>query len=146
MENLEPHSRFYRAARRTVATFLATAPILLGVLGLSTLITAAVPAKRLAELLPMEGVFGPPIGAVVGGLSAGHPVTSYVLANEFVAAGMSLATVTAFIVSWVTLGIIHIPAEAAMLGLRFALWRSALSLVFAVVTGELISATVTIFR
>lgn len=145
MEASETKSRSYHAARRTVATFLRTAPILLGVLGLSSLITAAMPAKRLAALLPMEGVFGPLVGAVVGGLAAGHPVTSYILAGEFVAAGMSLATVTAFIVSWVTLGIMHIPAEAAMLGLRFTLWRSALSFVFAIVIAELIAAAVRSF-
>lgn len=73
----------------------------------------------------MEGAFGPLIGAVVGSVVAGHPLTSYVLGGELQAAGLGLATVAAFLVSWVTVGVIQLPAEIASLGRRFALYRSA---------------------
>ena len=39
---------------------------------------------------------------------------------------------TAIIVTWVTVGLVQLPAEIASLGLRFALLRNALCLVLAI--------------
>ena len=110
------------AARQTAATFLQTTPVVLAVLALASLAAAALPPQRLAEVLPMESLFGPLLGGLVGSIAAGHPVISYVLAGELSAAGASLATITALIVCWVTVGVMQLPAEAAMLGTR--LWES----------------------
>jgi uncharacterized membrane protein YraQ (UPF0718 family) len=129
-----------RAARQTAAIFIQTLPIILGVLALASLVTAALPPQSLAEGLPMRGILGPLLGAVVGSVAAGHPVTSYVLAGELAAAGASLATITALIVSWVTVGFVHLPAEAAILGLRFALWRNAVSFVLALMIAYIVAA------
>jgi len=130
-------NRFRRAGRRSVISFIKVLPIVIGVLGLASLLAAALPAGALARFLPMEGTFGPLLGAVVGGVAAGHPLTSYVLAGEFGSAGIGLATITAFIVSWVTVGLVHIPIESATLGMRFALWRNAISFASAVIIGYL---------
>ena len=129
-----------KAARQTAATFARTIPIVLGVLALACLVTAAVPAERISETLPIEGVLGPVLGAAVGSVAAGHPLTSYILAGELSVAGAGLATITALIVSWVTVGIVHLPAEAAILGARFALWRNAISFVLAIAMAYVIAA------
>lgn len=129
-----------QAAARTAISFASTFPIVLGVLGLATLLSALAPPQSLARLLPMESTFGPLFGAIVGSVAAGHPITSYVLAGELMSAGASLATVTALVVSWVTVGIVHLPAEAAILGMRFALWRNALSFVLAIVMAYVVAA------
>ena len=120
-------------------TFGKTFPIVLGVLALASLVTAAVPPQSISEALPMESVLGPVFGALVGSVAAGHPVTSYVFAGELTAAGASLATITALVVSWVTVGIVHLPAEAAILGARFALWRNAISFVLAIMMAYVIA-------
>jgi uncharacterized membrane protein YraQ (UPF0718 family) len=128
-----------QAARQTANTFLGTFPVVLGVLALASLASAALPPQPLAEMLQMESPFGPLLAALVGSIAAGHPVTSYVLAGELTAAGATLATVTALIVSWVTVGVVHLPAEAASLGARFALWRNATSFVLAVLMAYVIA-------
>lgn len=130
-----------RAAKQTARMFFMVLPILLGVFGLVSLAMVAIPPELFADALPFESVVGPLVGAAVGGVAAGHPLTSYVLAGEFLSAGVSLATVTAFIVSWVTVGIVHLPAEAAILGLRFALWRNAISFVFAIAIAYVMAST-----
>ena len=135
-------SRVAKAARRTAITFARTIPIVLGVLALASLVTAAIPPHSISRMLPMESVLGPVFGAMVGSVAAGHPVTSYVLAGELMSAGASLATITALVVSWVTVGIVHLPAEAAILGTRFALWRNAISFVLAIVMAYVIAALV----
>lgn len=133
-------SKAAQAAWQTAAIFVRTIPIVLGVLALACLVTAAVPAERISEVLPMESVLGPVLGAAVGGVAAGHPLTSYILAGELSAAGAGLATITALIVSWVTVGVVHLPAEAAILGTRFALWRNAISFVLAIAMAYVVAA------
>jgi uncharacterized membrane protein YraQ (UPF0718 family) len=136
--------RLRRAFGQTLAGFARILPVIVGVLALTNLAAAMLPPQGLADALPLEGLVGPLFGAVIGGLAAGHPLTSYVLAGEFTAAGIGLATVTAFIVSWVTVGVVQLPAEAAMLGARFALWRNLVSLVFAIVIGHVVAVMVTV--
>jgi len=131
-----------RAARQTARVFARTIPIVLGVLALANLATAAIPPQTVAILLPMESAFGPVLGALVGSVAAGHPVTSYILGGELAAAGASLATITALIVSWVTVGVVHLPAEAAILGTRFALWRNGLCFVLAIATAYVVAALI----
>ena len=135
-------SKAAQAAKQTAVTFAKTFPIVLGVLALANLVTAAIPSQSISDALPMESVLGPVFGALVGSVAAGHPLTSYVLAGELTLAGASLATITALIVSWVTVGIVHLPAEAAILGTRFALWRNAISFVLAIVMAYVIAVLV----
>lgn len=129
--------------RRTMRTFARILPVLLGVLALASLATAVVPPERLVQAVPLEGVLGPLYGALAGGIAIGHPLTSYVLAGEFRVAGFSVATVTAFLVSWVTVGTIHMVAEAAVFGWRFAFWRNVVSFALAVCIGYALGLAVT---
>jgi len=75
------------------------------------------------------------IGSIMGSILAGNPVTSYVLAGEFLGKGISLLVVTSFIVSWVTVGIIQFPAESILLGKKFAITRNVTAFVFSIVVG-----------
>jgi hypothetical protein len=65
-------------------------------------------------------------------VAAGHPVASYILGGELLAEGVSLLAVTALIVSWVTVGIVQLPAEALLLGRRFAIYRNLMCFLFAI--------------
>jgi hypothetical protein len=46
--------------------------------------------------------------------------------------GVSLFAVTALIITWVTVGLVQLPAEMAALGRRFALVRNAICFILAV--------------
>jgi len=72
-------------------------------------------------------------GAGLGSIAAGHPLASYLLGGELMAAGVSLLAVTALIVSWVTVGFLQLPAEIMLLGKRFAIYRNICNLFFAIV-------------
>ena len=73
------------------------------------------------------------IGGAVGSLAAGNPITSYILGGEFLQAGVSLVAVTAFILTWVTVGLVQLPAESLMLGKKYAIARNILSFISAIV-------------
>lgn len=107
-------------------------PILIGVLLLVSLVTSFVPQEFFAKVFTGSKWLDPLIGAVFGSVAAGNPITSYVIGGELLKNGISLIAVVAFIVSWVTVGFVQLPAESLMLGKRFALVRNGVSFVFAI--------------
>jgi uncharacterized membrane protein YraQ (UPF0718 family) len=137
----EARSRFPVAVRTTWRTFLGTAPVVLGVLLLTGLASALVEARLPARFLGTGDFVGTSVAALAGSIAAGHPVTSYVIAGEALRGGVGLVAATALIVSWVTVGVIQLPAEAASLGRRFALLRNALAFVSAIAIAYLTSFT-----
>jgi len=71
-------------------------------------------------------------GAGIGSILAGNPVNSYVISEQLLGDGVSVFAVAAFIISWVTVGIAQLPAEALTLGTRFAVLRNSLSFLLSV--------------
>ena len=78
------------------------------------------------------------VGGLAGSFSAGSPIVSYIIGGELISEGVGLVAVTAFLVSWVTVGLVQIPAEMLIFGKKFAIWRNLtglfLSIVVAMVT------------
>ena len=130
------------AARRVLRIFLQLVPMVCAVLLLTGLVLALFPERLSAGLFGHGDLLDSVIGTVAGGVLLGHPSASYVLGGELQAAGVGLAAVTALIVSWVTLGVVHVPLEAVALGRRFALWRALLSFLGAVVVALVTAAVV----
>jgi hypothetical protein len=73
------------------------------------------------------------LGACIGSIFAGNPINSYIIGGELLEHGVSLFAVTALILTWVTVGLIQLPAEIVALGKKFALVRNAISFVFAII-------------
>ena len=114
------------ALARTLRAFVQMLPILLGMLLLTGLIFAWLPSSRLQALLGSHASLDVLLGAIIGSVAMGHPLAGYILGGELLAGGVSLIAVTALIVSWVTVGVVQFPAEALLLGRRFALIRNLL--------------------
>lgn len=66
-------------------------------------------------------------GALIGSILGGSPMNSYIVGGELLGQGVSLFAVTAFMVAWVTVGVIQFPAEGQMLGRKFAVVRNLVS-------------------
>jgi len=80
------------------------------------------------------------IGALVGSIAGGNPMTSYIIGGEQMFQGVSMLAITAFIVAWVTVGVIRLPGEALMPGKRFAIVPNVIS--FSMVNGVLVAGTI----
>jgi len=117
---------------KALKSFGATCPMLLGVILVLGLLRTFVSRSMLAEMFTGELLRDTVIGSIIGGIFSGNPVTSYILGGELVKEGVSLIAVTSFIVAWVTVGIIQFPAEAAILGKRFACARNILSFILSI--------------
>jgi len=123
-------------------SFLAMTPLLLGVMGLVGLFQVLVTPEMLASLFQDNPLLDTVIGTLSGAISAGNPIVSYLIGGELVEQGISLYAVSAFILSWVTLGLIQLPAEVEVFGGRFTLYRNILSLVFTMLIAGATTLTV----
>jgi uncharacterized membrane protein YraQ (UPF0718 family) len=121
-----------QAFSQTMRAFKKSLPILLGVLMLLALADALIPKEAYKLIFTGNELFDPLMGAVAGSIAGGNPITSYILGGELRQQGVSMLAVTAFLVAWVTVGIIQLPAEALMLGRRFAIMRNAVSFVLSI--------------
>jgi len=108
-------------------------PMILGTILLVSLISVLVPGSFYVSVFSKNVFLDSLIGSLIGSISAGSPITSYIFGGEMLSQGVGLIAVTAFLVSWVTVGVIQLPAESAILGKRFALLRNFTAFVLAIV-------------
>ena len=120
-----------KAFFQTIGVFRIALPILTGVLLLINLLDPIL-QSRYSQWFTGDYLGDTLIGALAGSLSFGIPITSYIAGGELLTKGVSLLAVTAFIMSWSTVGLVMLPLEASFLGKKFALIRNAVNFCFAV--------------
>ena len=128
MRRVEEKS-FAKALFNAALSFAWAFPILLGVVLLMGPLGTLIPTQWFSRFFTTDPLLGTLLGAAVGSIAAGNPVNSYVMGGELLREGVSLYAVTAFIIAWVTVGLVQLPAEAAFLGRKFAVLRNGLSFV-----------------
>ncbi len=107
-------------------------PLLFAIVGLVGLFEVFITNKMLASLFTGDPFKDTIIGTIAGAIAVGQALISYIIGGEMLHQGISLYAVSAFILSWVTLGVVQLPAEAEVLGLRFTIYRNLLSLLFTI--------------
>ena len=127
---------------KTVNSFKGFTPILLGMLLLISVIITITPWDTIrVNIFTGNPFIDSLIGALFGSVAAGNPLTSYIIGGELLRQGISLVAITAFILAWVTVGVVQFPAEALTLGKRFAIVRNIVSFVLSIIIGVLTAIT-----
>jgi len=127
--------RMTRAVVKSARAMSRLLPIIIGAILLVSLINSLIPKSFYLQFFRRNMLFDSLIGSVIGSISAGSPLTSYVLGGEFLKNGVSISAVTAFLVAWVTVGMVQLPVELMTLGRRFAIVRNLTAFIFAIVVG-----------
>ena len=102
---------------------LAILPILTGVVLLVGLLRAAIPASAIQAVFGGDTLRDTLTGSLLGSILAGNPINSYVIGGQLLEDGVSLYAVGAFVVAWVTVGMVQLPAESIALGRKFGCLR-----------------------
>jgi len=121
-----------RALRSSAKQFANILPILIGVVLCIGLFNTFISKEAVASVFSGNAMSDTLWGACFGSILAGNPINSYVIGAALLNHGISLFAVTALIITWVTVGLVQLPAEIASLGLRFALLRNALCLILSI--------------
>ncbi len=124
-----------RQALATSAKSLVNlAPGVLIVAGLVGLVIGLIPGEVIsAHIGPGTGFAGTVIAAFAGAVALLPSLIAFPLAASLLRAGASVGTIAAFITTLTMVGFVTTPFEAKQLGLRFTLWRNALSFCFALI-------------
>jgi predicted Fe-Mo cluster-binding NifX family protein len=120
------------AFKRSGQQLVNLLPIFVGVILLVGLFNAFISKELLSSIFSGNTMLDILCGVGFGSILAGNPINSYVIGGELLEHGVSLFAVTAFIVAWVTIGLVQLPAEMSALGKKFALIRNVLSFVLSI--------------
>lgn len=114
-------------------------PLLLAIFALVGLFQEFLPPQLIESVLGRENRFiSLVLGGLLGAISIGPPLASYPIAGSLLAEGAWPPAVAAFILSWISVGIITLPFEAGIFTWRFALLRNGLTLLTAMLSGFLL--------
>lgn len=123
---------FIQSFKNALNMFITIAPILLAVIGLVGLFKTYVTPEMIQSLFTGNTLFDTLVGTITGAISIGQVFLSYIIGGELAENGISLYAITAFILSFVTLGVIQLPLEYSLFGMRFTVIRNLLSFLFAI--------------
>lgn len=133
------------ALRKTVNSFCASIPIIIGVLLLVSVLNPIF-QEFYPKIFTGSLFFDPLIGALAGSISFGIPIISYVTGGELLQEGVSLLAVTAFILAWSSVGLMMIPLEITNIGKKFAIWRNLLNFIASILISILVFLTIKLLQ
>ncbi len=142
MDKKEINNAFLKSAK----ALWKSLPLILGTILLISLISILMPKAFYTSVFSKNIFLDSFIGSLIGSISAGTPITSYIFGGEMLKQGVNLLAVTAFLVAWVTVGIIQLPAEIAILGKKFALLRNITSFILAIVVAIITILILEVFK
>ena len=131
--------------RKTIRTFINVLPIIIGMILVTSLVVTVFEEQISSGVFGNGDILDTLLGASIGSIATGHPLASYLLGGEMLRGGVGLIAVTALLVTWVTVGIVQLPAEALMLGMRFAVYRNIISFTAAIIIAFLTVYTLQFF-
>lgn len=117
---------------KALKSFVSMLPLLFAVILLIGIFNAYVTKEMLVSFFISNDFVDTITGTLMGATLTGNPMVSYILGGELTDAGVSLYAVSAFILSWVTLGIVQLPAESEAFGLRFTFFKNFLTFIFTI--------------
>ncbi len=117
---------------KSLKGLLNALPMMIGIILLIGLMKSFISFESVAGIFTQNKFIDTAIGAFLGSILAGNSINSYIIGNEMIISGVSLFAVTAFLISWVTVGFVQIPMEREFLGTRFTLTRNILSIFYAI--------------
>ena len=112
---------------KAIKGFSKGLPIMLGVILCMGLFRVYISKQLLKNVFAGRVIQDTFLGSIIGSITAGNPINSYIIGKQLLDNGVSLFAVTAFIICWVSVGIIQLPYEISVMGKNFALSRNLVS-------------------
>jgi len=141
MKKITKRPKFSRILKQAALSIYYMLPMILGVLGLSAILITFIKPEQVKQVFTGMPLTDTIYGLLLGAIMMGNAVLSYILGGELLKIGISLYAVTAFLLAWITLGIVQIPMEIEFFGKRFVIVRNMMAIVFTLITSLLIVVT-----
>ena len=126
---MKKNKNFLKALLDSATSFGRLFPIMLGVIFCIGLFHVYISKHLLKNVFTGKIIQDTLIGGFIGSITTGNPINSYIIGLQLLDDGVTLFAVTAFIICWVTVGIVQLPYEISALGKEFALSRNLISFI-----------------
>ena len=135
---LGDRKKTWQGLKRGIQMFLRILPTFLSVIIVVSILLYLVPEQKMAVWLgDGSGIRGYIAAALIGSISLIQGFIAYPMAGVLVQTGVGYPVIAIFITTLMMVGIMTLPVEARYFGLRVALARNSLALVFALLVGLL---------
>ncbi len=131
-----------KALKKSILSLISVLPMIIAVVGFVGIMQTYITPDKFSFLFGKSTFLDTLAGTFVGAISVGHGMISYVIAEGLLEHGVSVYAASAFILAWVTLGFIQLPAEASVFGVRFTVYRNILTLVSTILVAYFTVVTV----
>jgi uncharacterized membrane protein YraQ (UPF0718 family) len=131
--------------KKALFSLISVLPMIVAVVLLVGLFQTYVTPDSFSFLFGKSDILDTLAGTFIGAIALGHGMMSYVIGEGFLQQGISHYGVAAFLLSWVTLGFIQLPAEASVFGVRFTIYRNILTLLSTILVTYFTVVTVKAF-
>ena len=128
--------RLTYSLKQTWNSFLINIPIIFWILILISILQVYFPLENILSF--GNKIFSIFLADLLAGLFSGNPINSYILAWEIWFSIETIFLISVFLVSWITVWLVQIPAESYFFWIRYSIIRNILSFLFAILWGFLI--------
>ena len=122
---------------KTLMWFKEMVPMLFGILLLISMFKELGLFKYLANYLG-DSFFSVIIADIFGSISAWSTINSYIIADSIWNLQDNMLVITTFLIAWITVWFIQIPAEIYFFGRKFTVIRNITSFIFAIIAAYII--------
>lgn len=122
---------------QTLNWFKEIIPMLLGILLIIAMLKESWFFDFLTKYLSNDFI-STVLASIFGSISVWTTINSYIIANSFWWLNNYILVITAFLISWITVWIIQIPAEIYFFGKKFALIRNIISFIFSIIISYIV--------
>ncbi len=123
--------------KRSAMSLIMLSPMIVAIIALVGLTRAFMTKEFITSVFGHGAIADTLIGTVTGMIAVGQAIVSYIIGGELLQDGVSLYAVSAFILAWVSLGVVQLPLEAEVLGVRFTILRNIFAFVFTIIVAVL---------
>lgn len=113
-----------KSLKKNLIAFTKIIPLFFGVILLVSLLKNWLGNDFYTNLTTNNILIDSFIFNAIGSIMAGNALNSYVIAKDMLSSGIGLFLALTFMLAWVTVGIVQIPAESILLGKKFAYIRN----------------------
>ncbi len=128
---------------QTLNGFKELMPMLVGVLLLVSILKKLGVFEVMWKYL-QNNFFWAFLADIFWSISVGNTINSYIIAHNFWNLNDNILIITAFLIAWVSVGIVQLPAEMYFFGKKFAIARNLVSFVFAIIWAYIVYFLMTI--
>ena len=131
-----------KALKKTWRQFSSALYIIFIIFSIIALLQNIIPHNFYSSLFINNPVIDSFTGALLGSISFGNPAGSYIIGGELLKQGINIIAITAFLLAWVTVGIVQLPVEIHYFGKKFAFIRNTVSFFASIILAILINLIV----